>query len=203
MEAIKCCFLNWISYFQSWTPNQMLKPCSVQWVLCVRCECSNSACILSMYAILIQILSSSFCLCTLGIGALANSNGCDLSLCPAGVVHLWPEGSWAGLLFTALYLGICLAVKRSPYAAHNYKTASLGSLTPSFISQSHLTIFTLQTWATESRWCSLKSLHRTQTATINRPDITKLTWANSTVSIPFPSLDGSCERCALKRFFKC
>lgn len=42
------------------------------------------------------------------------------------------------------YLSICLAVKHSPSAAHNYKTASLGSLAPSFIHQQHLTIFTLQ-----------------------------------------------------------
>lgn len=77
----------------------------------------------------------------------------------------------AWISITALYLGICLAVKLSPSAAHNYKTASLGSLAPSFISQSHLTIFTLQTWAKESRWCSLKSLQRTQTSTVNRPAI--------------------------------
>lgn len=56
------------------------------------------------------------------------------------------------------YLGICLAVKRSPSAAHNYNTASLASYAPSFISQQLLTIFTLQRCAAEWRWCSLSSL---------------------------------------------
>lgn len=38
---------------------------------------------------------------------------------------------------------------------HNYRTASLGSLTPSFISQHHLTIFAPHWWAKEVGWCSV------------------------------------------------
>lgn len=60
-------------------------------------------------------------------------------------------------------------LSKTPHLQHNYRTASLGSLTPFFISQQHSTIFTPQRWARDVRLCDINANHCSQSANATQP----------------------------------
>lgn len=64
---------------------------------------------------------------------------------------------WRFFLSEAMECFICVFawLSETLHLQHNYRTASLGSLTPSFISQHHLTVFAPHWWAKEVGWCSV------------------------------------------------
>lgn len=81
------------------------------------------------------------------------------------------EGTLRRHFYQKLECFICVFawLSKTPHLQYNYRTASLGSLTPSFISQQHSTIFSPQRRAGDVRLCDINANHRSQSANATQP----------------------------------